>query len=248
VYRTSVLLSNEEVDEQAPSESAKSEALQIFLKNFVNITCLARLMPPPHRQWTSVHDAVEGLMEFKGQFTTMPLSDLESRTTDLNAAVEEFTKVVELITFLNDWMLVMMVSFTEAYLEDVLIQLVGHNPEWMDDLKLKVSYAEVATASSLPEHMETIQRRWQECWVNNILRKKPRHWIKILERLGANGYPAGLAEHMTTVWDCRHGIVHSSATRHLSVTDIQKFVGVVFNFVGPTDRFVVNCLSGHPLT
>jgi hypothetical protein len=241
-------LSNEEVDEQAWGESTKSEALQIFEKNLDNINRLVGLMASQQRPvFVPVHDAVEKLKELKGKFTTLTDSGLSSQMIDRQSAFEKVTNFVELMTFLNDWMLVMLVSFTEAYLEDVLTLLVGRNPGWLDDLKLKVSYVELVGASSRPEHLETMQCRRRERWVSNILRDKPQQWIRPLERLGANGYRASLAEEITTVWERRHDIVHSGATQHMSPREFQKALHVIDDFLKPTDHFVVNFLHSHPL-
>ena len=240
-----VLLLNEEVDEQVHSESAKSEPLQIFERNLDSINRLVRVMARQQRdEFVPVYDAMEKL---KGKVTTLTTSGLSTPMADLQAAVKEIENFVELMTFLNDWMLVMLVSFAEAYLEDVLFLLVGRNPGWMNDLKLKVSYADLAGANSLAEHMVAMQRRWQACWVNNILRDKPKEWIKLLERLGADGYRANLAEEITALWEKRHEIVHSGTTRHMSVREFQRYLDVIDSFLKPTDRFVVNFLYGHPL-
>jgi hypothetical protein len=62
--------------------------------------------------------------------------------------------------FLNDWELVMLVSFTEAYLEDLLILLVQKNPLWMQQSTQSISYAELLGATSIPDIIGRMQRRW----------------------------------------------------------------------------------------
>ncbi len=241
-------LFNEEVDEQARNESLKSEAFQNLENNFEHISRLIGLMRSQQGHiFAPAYEAMGKLKELTGDPATLAVSGLSSWLIDLQAGVEKVKTFAELATFLNDWMLVMLVSFTEAYLEDVLFLLVERNPGWMEDLRLKVSYRELAGTDSLPTNMEVMQRRWQKCWVNNILRESPQQWIKHLERMGVSGYPASLAEEMAALWRRRHDIVHSGAIGHMSMDEFKEALDVIGNFLRPTDRFVVNFSCGHPL-
>jgi hypothetical protein len=235
---------------QPDAEPVKSEALQKFEKHAKKIAQLIELMGRDQgHAFDPMKEAINRVKDLKVRNMEISVpkagGDVSDEVKGLITAWQGVEHFVELLTFLNDWMLVMVVSFTEAYLEDVLALLVGRNPAFMGDLKLKVSYAELTAAASLAEDMQAMRGRWQECFINNFLREKPQQWIKLLEGFGAKAYPAGLAEEMTTVWRRRHAIVHSEVTGHMSLGEFKKALGIIDSFLKPTDRFVVGFLEAH---
>jgi hypothetical protein len=124
-------------------------------------------------------------------------------------------------------MIVMLVTFAEAYLEDVLYLLIS------DGLK----------TSSLPQEVASeINKRW----VKNLMREKPNAWIKQLERFGAIGYAPDLADKMQNIWNRRHKIAHT-AEPEISQTISKKLVDAAIvvgkGFVEATEVFVVASTS-----
>ena len=224
----------------------KSEPLLTFEKHLDTIIHLAKLMESGKTYaFNPVNDAMDKLKGLVSAGRQIPEANANDAFTGAMTALEEVRHYVELLTFLRDWMLVMIVAFAEAYLENILTLLVKRNPAWVDDLKLKVSYAELTASASLAGGMETISNRWQRSWVTNILRDKPPQWITRLEKLGAHGYRTGLPADMTSVWDKGHAIIHSGETQSLSASEFKKALNVIGSFVEPTDRFVVAFLAGH---
>jgi hypothetical protein len=169
--------------------------------------------------------------------------------------------------FMYDWMLVMMVTFAEAYLQNVLVLLETSYPAWMGTKEKLVSGRDVLKSEGLdPEKqwralMTIIRQRWAE----HFLRNPPTQWIARLEKFGATGYQAGLGEQMATIWNRRHAIVHSveviqtqsddllrsgPSRFHQSQRFFEEALAVIWHFVQVTDAFVVHALathaSGHP--
>lgn len=236
---------NKKMDEQVSAKSQKSEALQALENKLEDVMRLVKLME--HR-WEQVSlpafDAANKVKAFIGRAQQEgDRGTVSGPMTDLKAAVDEVAHFVGTMTFLNDWMLVMLVSFVEAYLEDVLTQLVAAEPtKLMRRSSQKLSYAEVWETGSLRDVIKIMQQQWAKVFLND----KPGEWLKRLEKLGAIGYRTGLGEEMTRIWERRHTIIHSGGTRHMSVTEFQQVLGVIDNFVKPTDRFVVGFLDAHP--
>ena len=145
---------------------------------------------------------------------------------DFTTATEIATGYVNLVKtrqFLGTWMIVMLVTFAEAYLEDVLSLLIS------DALQ---------TSSLPPEVASEINKKW----VKNLMREKPNAWIKQLERFGVTGYDSDLAGKMQKIWDRRHKIAHT-AEPEISPTVSRELVDLVIvvgkGFVEVTDAFVV---------
>ena len=84
----------------------------------------------------------------------------------------------------------MLVTFAEAYLEDVL------------DSFLTSSLA----SSTLPSDLrEEFNKKWRK----EVMRSgNPSHWIKHLRRFGVRGYSDDLPDQLKQIWDQRHRIVH----------------------------------------
>jgi hypothetical protein len=152
------------------------------------------------------------------------LTPLLAEVTTVNEIVTEYVGLVKTRQFLGTWMIVMLVTFAEAYLEDVLSLLIS------DGLQ---------TASLPPDVAAEINKRW----VKNLMREKPHAWIKQLERFGVTGYDPDLAEKMQTIWNRRHNIAHT-AEPEISPTVSQELVDAVIvvgkGFVEVTDAFVAS--------
>ena len=153
-----------------------------------------------------------------------------------NKIAEVAGNLPKTLAFLTSWELVMLVSFTEAYLEDVLILLVQKNPDWMQDSTQSVSYPQLLRATSLPEILERMRRRWAK----NIISGTPTQWLERLRKFGATGYASELGKNMKDVWDKRNLVVHSAgASALITSEDFQAALDVINAFIHPTDKYLM---------
>ena len=103
--------------------------------------------------------------------------------------------------FLFDWMLVMMLTFAEAYLENALLLLVTARPEWMATREKMVSGEVVSKVETLEP-----EKQWRGFmaimrgrWAKQFLRDTPHDWIKRLMKMGVGQYRASLTAEMTII-------------------------------------------------
>ena len=136
------------------------------------------------------------------------------------------TDLVSLIKtgqFLGTWMIVMLVTFADAYLEEAFLLLIAGGFQ----------------GSSLPK---AATDDLTDKWVKGLIRGgNPHTWIKQLEQFGATGYEAELAGKMQTIWKRRHEIAHT-AEPEINQTASQEFLDalrLVNGFVETTDRFIL---------
>jgi hypothetical protein len=191
-------------------------------------------------------------------------------STELNALIKEHQEVVAILGtnvraqfFLHDWILVMMVTFAEAYLKDVLVLLATAHPKWRVTREKILSAYDVLNLAEQPT-----ETRWQDLmnimrqrWADKILKGKPEDWINWLQKFGASPYDLDLAGKMTDIWERRHIIVHeppatradhaanlieSAAARSEQTNRVKEEIDVIYRFVNATDAFVVGSLNAHP--
>jgi hypothetical protein len=144
----------------------------------------------------------------------------------VRVAVADLTTLLKHSDFLGSWMLTMLVTFTEAYLQDALSLLLSEG---------------LYACSLPPDISDEIKRKW----IKEVLRiGKPSKWLKQLAKFGATGYTPNLEEQMTNIWDRRHQIIHSAEPEidKSPLQALQEFLSaarVVNEFLETTDRFVV---------
>jgi len=272
------------MEQEGRSKSPGSEALQIFRTNLDNVMYLLHVISSDtkqvndpivaaHRMIAHTTAAVTNLKKRSSDGTEfdagVPLAQISGNLDALKKDIDEIGAIlqanVKVHPFFYDWILVMMVTFAEGYLENVLLLLVTAHPAWMQTKEtLKVSVADLSALEATPD----TEKRWQELmsllrkrWVKQFLNDSPGEWIARLKKRGAPGYRASLAEDMKTVWDRRHAIVHSPpATRSAEVTglsgpvisnlkqslrEFQEATSVISSFVETTDAFVVGVLNAQ---
>jgi len=156
---------------------------------------------------------------------------------------------------LSDWHVVMLVTFTEAYLEDVLAACAARDPELMSRSEQTVGYGDVRAATSVEELLDEIRHRWARNFVDD---GGPERWIERLVRMGARGYESNDAEALEELWGIRHVVVHAAgrATRDfvrrhprlgfqagarldVGTTLEADYYDPLFRFVDTTDFFLV---------
>jgi hypothetical protein len=235
-----------------PTDSDGSEPFQVFIKKIGNLKQLVDLMV--HQ----IERIQEPAAEFDAAFIRNPLN-----ADDLRNPVQSIVGMVRtwltLHPLLWDWMLVMMVSFAEAYLEDALTLLVAHKPELLrgkrtkrlgraTELALEVSDLSYPSEEQWRDLVKTIHRNLAK----DILSGKPEDWIPRLTKLGVNYHDEkNLREKMTTIWNRRHEIVHSPHSEQAygrSRDTFQEAIGVIDGFVEPIDTFLMGFLktTAHP--
>lgn len=206
-------------------------------------------------------DALRSLR--KGSLTfPLELAHVASNFEELKKYIDEVSGILEsnahVHPFMFDWILVMVVTFSEAYLENVLLLLTSASPALMKTKEtVKLSGADVL---GIEEKFDT-EKRWQELmallrkrWVKQFLNESPGKWIARLEKFGAPKYPPALAAEMTTIWNRRHAIVHAPRTAQSDQlaesvatlvqirSEFSDAIGVIGGFVTVTDAFVVGAL------
>jgi hypothetical protein len=151
------------------------------------------------------------------------------------------------------WQVVMLVTCVEAYLQDVLSAAASVDPVFMRESEQCANYSDVIAANSLPELANDLRARWARGWLSD---GGPTRWIDRLGRMGARGYPDGLAPRLELIWGIRHAVVHAAGVatadfvrRHPGVVkaagdrlrvgnkDHLTFIEAVDGFVTPTDRY-----------
>lgn len=151
------------------------------------------------------------------------------------------------------WQVVMLVTCVEAYLQDLLAMAASVDSELMSKSQQIAPYADIISATSLDELASKMRVRWARGWLSD---GGPARWISRLKRMGARGYPDGLAPRLERIWGIRHVIVHSAgvatsdfAKRHPGVVatagdrvrvggrDFLAFAEAVRSFLEPTERF-----------
>lgn len=106
-----------------------------------------------------------------------------------------------------EWLPVMMVTFTEAYLQEVLAYLATFEPDLMKESKQSATYSDVVEAESIINLAWELRTRWAHGWLND---GGPKRWISRLTQMGARGYPPDLSDKLEVLWGVRHVVVHSA--------------------------------------
>ena len=183
--------------DQTPSVEKRSAPHKVFEANFTRLTTL------PHNSLAPVRGLIEQLQEgiqplnsalvkMTGRLHALSTAkpsdgaqgEVNSITKELQQAATAMSPLTPLIdqigvllksrSFLYSWMIVMLVTFAEAYLEDALNLLLASG----------------LSKASLPLPISDEMKRK---WVRDILRSgRPHQWIKKLEEFGVTGYSPAL--------------------------------------------------------
>lgn len=110
-----------------------------------------------------------------------------------------------------EWVPVMLVTFTEAYLQDVLAYLVVFNSKLMAKSEIAATYTEVVEAGNIENLASDLRARWARGIVAD---GGPTKWARRLAKIigipPEKEYPVTLIEQMELLWGVRHVIVHSA--------------------------------------
>ena len=105
------------------------------------------------------------------------------------------------------WQVVMLVTCTEAYLQDQLASAASADPELMSKSEQSAPYMDVVSASSLEALADAMRRNWARGWLRD---GGPTRWVLRLEKMGARGYSKGLTAQLELIWGIRHVAVHAA--------------------------------------
>jgi hypothetical protein len=237
--------------DQTPSAEKRSAPYKVFEVNFQRITALAHnsleaVSGLSNQVQESVQASSSALVEMTGRLhalsTAKPsdgaqgevnsiaeeLQQVHAAMAPLPPLIDQFGALLKSRSFLYSWMIVMLVTFAEAYLEDALNLLLTSG----------------LSKASLPLPISDEMRRK---WVRDILRSgRPHQWIKKLEEFGVKGYSPALPEQMRAIWERRHHIAHSAEpeVRNTIPYEFLDAAKVVATFVDTTDAFIVtSCLN-----
>ncbi len=169
------------------------------------------------------------------------------------------TRMLSVSTF-NPWRLVMLVTFIEAYLQDVLVEAAAIDGEFMTKSEQPALYADVVAASSIDELANDMRVRWARRWVDD---GGPLKWTKKLTKMGGGEFDARIVAKLEEVWGIRHVVIHRAgvvdkefAMRHTSLgkkagdalTVGNSYFKEVFDAVGafidPTEAYFLARVKG----
>ena len=107
--------------------------------------------------------------------------------------------------FLNEWYVVMQVTFTETYLHDMLCEVAQVDESYMKNSAQTASYAELHASASLTTVLDDMRSHWARAFIDE---GGPAHWIERLSKMGARGYAPDAGHRLEQCWGVRHVVVH----------------------------------------
>jgi hypothetical protein len=143
----------------------------------------------------------------KGKATARTIRTLDRRRRVLKRALRKMDASVEQVNIDALWLVVLLVTCAETYLQDLLAAAARVDPRLMSKSAQVANYADITSARSLDELAERLRQRWARGWLSD---GGPKHWVSRLSRMGARGYSTGLASRLELVWGIRHITVHSA--------------------------------------
>jgi hypothetical protein len=105
------------------------------------------------------------------------------------------------------WIVVMLVTCVEGYLQDLLVEAAGIDKRLMNDTAQTASYNEILAATTTSELAQALRTRWARNWTND---GGPRVWIDRLDRMGVKTFAPDLAARLELIWGIRHITVHGA--------------------------------------
>lgn len=202
---------------------------------------------------------VARLKTLAGNSPDLPARPLEAAVTKLLRSTEGWSRTLqprfERVGTARLWQVVMLVTCVEAYLQNLLAIAASADRTLMADSQRVVSCADVISATSLDELVSGMSTQW----ARRVLRNGgPTGWISRLKKMGASGYPDGLAPRLERIWGIRHVVVHAAGVVtansvkrcpgvgvaagdrvQVGSRDFVGFIQSVKDFMEPTERYFV---------
>jgi len=105
------------------------------------------------------------------------------------------------------WQPVLLVTFLETYLQDLLADAARLDDDLMSESDQRASYQEINSARSVKSLADLMRFRWARNFVDS---GGPAHLIDRLNRMGAKSYRPETSGHLEELWGVRHVVVHRS--------------------------------------
>ena len=186
------------------------------------------------------------------------VEDLEEATRNLKAWSEQVERMdaefQRNVKFLYEWHCVMLVTFTESYLQDALAYFAGLDRELMGDSLQSASYDQIISAGSVEKIAVQLRYRWAR---NFIEGGGPCKWFQRFQKMGASTLTDSLLKPMEDLWGVRHLVVHRAGKidsdfrmrhpdladadgRHIELTPemVGSYTDAVRDFVIEIDMFL----------
>src|SRR6266487_4909296 len=230
--------------------------------------------PPYDKSFAPNIDKLSHILRYSTKAVEGYLLDLKAATSDLDVAaqsnpgnVQNLTDIVKRVASntleltagilaSHEFLPVLMVAITEAYLKDVLVYAAGMDPTLIERSEQSASYNDVLNATSLADVIEQLRRQWAKTFIAS---GGPAAWIKSLQKIGARGYRTETIGAMEALWGVRHLIIHSSslvthefARRHanfpiavgsrfiVNSNHLKQWFAAMCDFVEVTDRYFLS--------
>jgi hypothetical protein len=228
------------------SDEPKTDALKRFEENLGLLTAFLNRFHP-----TDLQRSGKVLGRVIERFKDDPenVAPLTRAANKVSAAVQEYLSASRLS---HEWLGVMLVTFTEVYLEDGLISLSALNPKLIKDAP-PIDHHRILETESLDELRHEVRQRWAHQKVEG----GPRKFVRRLKDMGARGYDEKDIFRIEHLWDTRNLIVHSRGIvdvayikkyNHLqtgvhvkvNLAQLEWWLPAMKGFVECTDRFFLN--------
>ena len=180
-------------------EKPKSSALKNLENNFDDVMAFIERM--------GVDGVDQAAKKLKKSIEKEMASVPEINVKRLNRSVQAFGKAnKKWLAFYrpaNRWIAVMLVTFLEGYLEDVLIEMARKNPQLVKEVAIDTQ--SVFQIASIEELRDEVRRQWAH---NELRPDGPRRWYRAIKDKGAKPLDQSIIHEMQHLWDTRNLIVH----------------------------------------
>lgn len=214
------------------------------------VTLSARELTLSNQAMRRVSRALTGPLDLTNEKKLIALLNAQTRTmSKVQANLDRYSTAAL-------WQVVLLVTLVEAYLQDQLMAAAAVDAELMSKSEQAALYADIVSAPSLEELVAQMRRKWANGWLRD---GGPTRWIARLEKMGARGFPKGLAGRLELIWGIRHVAVHSAGIatadfvkRHPGATkgvgvrlnvgqrQFQAYFSAASEFLKATERFFVS--------
>ena len=133
-------------------------------------------------------------------------------------------QIADASVFVNLWYVVMLVTFVEAFLHDVLTECAEIDPRLMAQSEQQVNYSEVQRLGSMEAVVQELRSRWARNFIDD---GGPARWIDRLARMGVSGFPKDLGVRLEEAWGVRHIVVHRAGVANSEFAERHPIVGVL---------------------
>ena len=181
---------------------ARSDAFRNFE---ANLEPFIGLIEPKIKRLEKVIRAAQEIVNDKIAADTSP--DLEVIRIAVDQIGEDVRAYVKDTRFTTQWLCVMLVTFTTAYLKDEFVYLALKNSELLKEAD-PLPYQTIFGA----ETNDDLKSEMMQRWADKSVQGGPKAWFALLKKLGARGYKDDTQFLLTHLWDTRNRVIHGSGT------------------------------------